>query len=108
MESEEKLPLHRTKQHHIMKSSLFFFVLAVLTDAACAFSGVLFQEAPAARKTVPSTVTGVDIELPDFGELFGRIQQVSPLARSVITGAGPARGFAATDDGCTCENGSSL
>jgi len=32
---------------------------------------------------------GVEIEMPDFDELFGRIQQVSPLARAAIEQSGP-------------------
>jgi hypothetical protein len=43
---------------------------------------------------------GVEIELPDFDELFGRIKQVSPLAKVVIdgNGSGPEGGFAAMKD----------
>lgn len=47
------------------------------------FSGVLFQDAVAQRRSTPSKTAGVDIELPDFNELFDRIQHVSPLARQV-------------------------
>lgn len=32
----------------------------------------------------PSKSSGVEIELPDFDELFGRIQSVSPLAKIAI------------------------
>jgi hypothetical protein len=58
----------------------------VVVPSAYGFSSALFQEAPALKKTAPSLYDGVDIELPDFDELFSRIQQVSPLARQVISG----------------------
>ena len=47
-----------------------------------------------------SKTEGVEIELPDFDEFFGRIQAVSPLARLVIEGGGSGEGggFAAVDD----------
>ena len=66
------------------------------------FSNALFQEMPTLQRTAPSSTDGVDIELPDFDELFGRIQQVSPLARSVITGSttGDRKGFASCDEEC--------
>jgi len=41
-------------------------------------------------------VGGLNIELPDFGELFERIQEVSPLARQAIKGE--SKGLAAVDD----------
>jgi len=43
----------------------------------------LFTETP---KEVPSKVEGTKIALPNFEELFGRIQTVSPLARHLING----------------------
>jgi len=43
----------------------------------------LFTETP---KVVPSKVEGTTISLPNFEELFGRIQTVSPLARHLIKG----------------------
>jgi len=43
----------------------------------------LFTETP---KVVPSKVEGTTISLPNFEELFGRIQTVSPLARHLIQG----------------------
>jgi len=43
----------------------------------------LFTATP---KIVPSKVEGTTISLPNFEELFGRIQTVSPLARHLING----------------------
>jgi hypothetical protein len=57
---------------------------AMAISGAQAFSGVLFQRAPTLQRTAPSKKDGVDIQLPDFEELFNRISQVSPLARRVI------------------------
>lgn len=56
----------------------------LLLPLASGFSNTLFQEVPTLQKTAPSKHDGVDIELPDFDELFDRIQQVSPLAKQVI------------------------
>lgn len=80
-----------------------FAALTMVVGVAHGFSSALFQQAPTMQKTSPSKTVGVDIELPDFDELFDRIQQVSPLARSVIANKnspplGGPRGFAAVDD----------
>jgi hypothetical protein len=48
--------------------------------------------------TNPFNNEGLDIELPDFHKMFEKIQQASPLARSVINGWNDLRGFAALDD----------
>ena len=65
------------------------------------FSSALFQEAPALKKTAPSVHEGVDVELPDFDELFDRIQQVSPLARQVMSRPVTGQlGFEHVDDNC--------
>lgn len=52
------------------------------------------------QRTTPSKTSGVEIELPDFDEMFGRIQAVSPLAHLAISGngAGVGGGFEAVDD----------
>ena len=63
---------------------LVVFGAGVLTSNTCfAFAPSLFQPA---QRTVPTTTGGHDIELPDFDELFGRIKQVSPLAKKVLEG----------------------
>lgn len=62
-------------------------LLASTVDAFGVGSGstsTLFQQAPAAQQTFPSKTNGVEIELPDFDELFKRVQEVSPLARVAI------------------------
>lgn len=60
----------------------------------------MFQEAVPLQRTTPSKTSGVEIELPDFDEMFNRIQTVSPLARLAIQGGGTGvgGGFAAIDD----------
>lgn len=64
-----------------------------------AFSTPVFQETTTLRRTAPSQMEGVEIELPDFDELFYRIGRVSPLARLAIEGnAGNGGGFGAVDD----------
>ncbi len=70
------------------------------TTAVSAFSSPIFQETAALQRTAPSKTEGVEIELPDFEEFFGRIQAVSPLARLVVEGGGSGvgGGFAAVDD----------
>jgi hypothetical protein len=82
------------------QSLLTMLLIAVAAVPAYGFSNSLFQEAPRMQRTAPSKKEGVDIELPDFNELFERIQQVSPLARSVITGdtVNGQRGFKGVDD----------
>lgn len=84
-----------------MKSSAPFFagVGVILAAAASrvssssAFSTPVFQERTTHRRTAPSQTEGVSIELPNFDELFYRIQQVSPLAKQVLEG-GADGGFA--------------
>ena len=82
--------------------SFTIFVASLAT--AQGFSSALFHEAPTLQRTTPSQTDGVDIELPDFDELFDRIQQVSPLAREVISRNGVVdngpKGFQAIDDHC--------
>jgi len=72
--------------HHSKQSSL---LLVIFGAGACtctrAFAPSLFQPA---QRTVPTTTGGHDIELPDFDELFGRIKQVSPLAKKVLESHG--------------------
>lgn len=60
------------------------------------FSVPMFQEHLLTQNSVPSKTEGVEIDLPDFDELFGRIQQVSPLARMAINGG--YGGFENVDD----------
>jgi len=59
------------------------------------FSMPIFTQQPAMQRTTPSKTDGVEIELPDFDELFGRIKEVSPLAAMAIDGK--EGGFAVAD-----------
>jgi hypothetical protein len=73
-------------------------ILLVALPCASGFSGVLFQKAPTLQSKAPSkTCPDTDFELPDFDELFNRIQKVSPLARQVIQGGEPL-GFNCIDE----------
>lgn len=60
----------------------------------------MFQQAVPLQRTTPSKTSGVEIELPDFDEMFHRIQAVSPLAKLAVNGggAGVGGGFGAIDD----------
>lgn len=74
--------------------AVFFAVTSPINVAS--FSATMWQEAPVMeRRTTPSKTEGVEIELPNFDELFNRIQQVSPLARLAIEGG--TGGFANAD-----------
>jgi hypothetical protein len=90
------------REHLTMKFSLALF--AVFCAASIeGFSAPIFAHPTTATKqrTAPSKQEGVEIELPNFDELFGRIQQVSPLSRVAIENGGghkDARGFASIDD----------
>jgi len=89
------------------RSFLITSLVAATLTAAHGFSSALFQEAPTMQRTAPSKLEGIDIELPDFDELFGRIKQISPLARQVITGHhNGSKGFAGIDDSSKCTGGS--
>jgi len=65
-----------------MKFSTTALLLIVLPAGVWGFSSPIFES----TKTVmaPTKTQGVEIELPDFDELFGRIQSVSPLAKIAI------------------------
>lgn len=75
-------------------------ILSIYATSTCAFTSPIFQEAVTLQRTTPSKTSGVEIELPDFDEMFGRIQAVSPLAHLAISGngAGVGGGFEAVDD----------
>jgi len=70
----------------MMQSSCLVAFLAMMATSVNAFSSPVFQEQRTMQKTAPSKLEGVEIELPDFDELFDRIQQVSPLTKSAIEG----------------------
>lgn len=74
-------------------------LLLASTASVNAFSTAIFQESITSQRTAPSKIEGVEIELPNFDELFGRIQQVSPLARLAMQRAQThdKKGFVAAD-----------
>jgi hypothetical protein len=97
------LLLSQNKLHTcIMVRGMLVVSLLWAVPAVDAFSSALFE--PALKRTVPSKHEGVDVELPDFDELFGRIQQVSPLARQVIQGGTGPSGLAFIDDSRKCRD----
>lgn len=61
-------------------------IMITNVQVCSAFSLPIFTEQKAMQRTTPSKTEGVEIELPDFDELFGRVQDVSPLARMSIEG----------------------
>lgn len=71
------------------------FVIVALHLSSCSgFSNALFQKAPSAQKKAPTkTPDRVEIELPNFDELFYRVQQVSPLAQVAIESANDVAGY---------------
>mmetsp|Transcript_6519 Transcript_6519/g.14102 ORF Transcript_6519/g.14102 Transcript_6519/m.14102 type:complete len:345 (+) Transcript_6519:111-1145(+) len=77
-------------------------ILLISSNAAtsAAFTTPMFQEKVTLQRTAPSKTSGVEIELPNFDEMFGRIQAVSPLAKLAFSGcgAGEGGGFEAIDD----------
>jgi hypothetical protein len=76
----------RERRMTMMQSSCLVAFLAMMATSVNAFSSPVFQEQRTMQKTAPSKLEGVEIELPDFDELFDRIQQVSPLTKSAIEG----------------------
>lgn len=68
----------------------FYISLALLfLSPAAGFGNALFQKAPVDQQTFASkTPNRVEIELPNFEELFDRVQEVSPLARLAIESNG--------------------
>ena len=56
----------------------------------------MFQTIPSQQIKAPSLQEGVEIELPDFDELFKRIQLASPLAKIAIEQAAKPENDAAT------------
>ena len=74
----------------MMKNSRIIQVAVGVASGSClwfagpahGFSNTLFQELVTEQLTFPSrTPSRIEIELPNFDELFTRVQTVSPLAR---------------------------
>jgi hypothetical protein len=78
--------------------ALCFFALISSSEG---FSSTLFQEAVAHQKLAPAVQPGIEIELPDFDELFFRIKETSPLARVALEGGeiNGQRGLVAVENG---------
>ena len=74
------------------------FLATVAISVVDAFSSPVFQEVHTLRRHSPSKIEGVEIELPDFEELFARIRQVSPLADKIISGEHTGKGLKDIDD----------
>lgn len=71
-------------------------LIAFNLSSTAGFGNALFQKAPSAQQKTPTrTKDRVEIELPDFDELFNRVQQVSPLAKVAIESANDAAGYTA-------------
>ncbi len=65
---------------------------------ASAFKSPFFTMPASVVTKVPTKTEGIEIEMPNFDELFGRIQKLSPLAQLAIeTKEG---GFAAVIEKC--------
>ena len=77
-------------------------VSLLLASSACVsgFTTSVFQEKAQLQRTAPSKTEGVEIELPNFEEMFSRIQAISPLAKLAIQGGGTGEGggFGKIDD----------
>ncbi|KAI2499845.1 hypothetical protein MHU86_14662 [Fragilaria crotonensis] len=72
-----------------MKTSLTLLLSTIFVgETVVAFTSPMFQTIPSQQIKAPSVQEGVEIELPDFDELFKRIQSVSPLAKIAIEQAG--------------------
>lgn len=81
-----------------MKSYLIPLFSLVLTTYG--YTPAVVARLPVASsppETNPFKSQGLDIELPDFESLFKQIQEVSPLAKSVIQGTNHQRGLAAVE-----------
>ena len=84
-----------------LTSSRTMLVASILLAASTVvdgFSSPVFQETHHLRKQMPSKTEGVEIELPNFDELFGRIRQVSPLADKILSGDHQGKGLQEIDD----------
>ena len=73
-------------------------ILLAATTVVDGFSSPVFQKTHHLRKQMPSKTEGVEIELPNFDELFGRIRAVSPLADKIMSGDHSGRGLQEIDD----------
>lgn len=83
---------------HVFVATVVLATVAATISVVDAFSSPVFQEVHTLRRHSPSKIEGVEIELPDFEELFSRIRQVSPLADKIISGEHTGKGLKEIDD----------
>lgn len=74
----------------------FITLLSPITHLASAFQSPFFVAPYSDATKVPTKTKGVEIELPNFDELFANIQKLSPLAKLAIESK--EGGFASIDD----------
>lgn len=79
--------------------ALIVFLSLIGANTSSGFSSTLFQEQLSQQVTAHTVPAGVDIELPDFDELFVRVRGTSPLARVALQGGelNGKRGLAALE-----------
>lgn len=63
-----------------------------------AFNSPFFNMPASVAAKVPTKTEGVELEMPNFDELFARIQKLSPLAQLAIESK--EGGFAAVNEKC--------
>jgi len=63
-----------------------------------AFQSPFFNMPASLAAKVPTKTEGIEIEMPNFDELFGRIQKLSPLAQLAIESK--EGGFAVVNEKC--------
>jgi hypothetical protein len=94
-----------------MKPQIFLSTLAITAVSVQSYAPSVPTTTTAALPQVkkrsrqePITTESLGIGLPDFDQIFNKIKDISPLARSVMNGQNPfkhgesSRGFAAIDD----------
>jgi hypothetical protein len=81
------------------QKALFVLLTLIGANPSSGFSSTLFQQQLSQQVTAPTVPAGVDIELPDFKELFVRVRGTSPLARVALQGGqlNGKRGLAALE-----------
>lgn len=107
VDSPFKSPVKAQRKTLTMMSTVHFSfglgcavaLLSSRVTLVSAFTNPVFQETTSLRRTSPSKKEGVEIEMPDFDELFNRISRVSPLARLALEGQAVDKGgLAAVND----------
>mmetsp|Transcript_12944 Transcript_12944/g.18558 ORF Transcript_12944/g.18558 Transcript_12944/m.18558 type:complete len:349 (-) Transcript_12944:93-1139(-) len=84
---------------YILSTALPFTLLTLISPTchlASAFQSPFFVAPTSEATKVPTKTKGVEIEMPNFDELFANIQKLSPLAKLAIESK--EGGFASIDD----------